>query len=128
MKITLKRDGEQALLGKHPYEGCEYAVIPDTNCPSCEKLIAWVKDGRVHALCAVPWPSIDENHPGCTKEDYEGPLKVRMPSVAIGHDTYTGGAECTRCRETVGMLTVQVDTLFGIEEDAAVLSGRCRVY
>jgi len=41
----------------------------------------------------------------------------------------TAPAACTRCHGSVGTLIVQFDgSLFGPEEDARVLSGRCRVY
>ena len=35
---------------------------------------------------------------------------------------------CTRCKGSVGVLTVTFSTLFGAEEDRRVLHGRCRVY
>lgn len=44
------------------------------------------------------------------------------------HDTYGADAECGKCREYVGVIQVVVKTVFGIEEDEAVLFGRCRVY
>lgn len=45
-----------------------------------------------------------------------------------GHDTYTSNASCFDCDAPVGRLVVTVDTIFGIEEDEAVLHGRPRVY
>ena len=32
------------------------------------------------------------------------------------------------CRSTVGILRVEMSTLFGVREDELVLRGRCRVY
>lgn len=44
------------------------------------------------------------------------------------HDTYRAQAACVGCKAACGVLRVTVSTLFGIEEDARVLNGRCRVY
>lgn len=46
----------------------------------------------------------------------------------IGHDTITAPALATCCRAEVGTLRVEFNTIFGLEEDAAVLNGRARVY
>lgn len=45
-----------------------------------------------------------------------------------GHDTYEADASCGSCGKRVGILRVKVSTIFGIEEDEAVLNGRPRVY
>lgn len=37
-------------------------------------------------------------------------------------------AGCTACKAHLGLLRVEVNTLFGVREDRAVLQGRCRVY
>ena len=34
----------------------------------------------------------------------------------------------TCCRRRVGVIRAEMDTLFGVREDEAVLNGRCRVY
>lgn len=44
------------------------------------------------------------------------------------HDTYDSIAACVGCGVIRGRLEAQVSTIFGIEEDEAVLGGRCRVY
>jgi hypothetical protein len=44
------------------------------------------------------------------------------------HDTYASDAGCADCKVVVGVLRVQLSTLFGLEEDERVLNGRCRVY
>lgn len=49
-------------------------------------------------------------------------------TMVRGHDTYTADAGCIACGVPTGKLVVTVNTLFGIEEDERVLSGRCRVY
>ncbi len=57
------------------------------------------------------------------------PMSVRGKANEIeSRDTYRSDARCVDCGEDVGVLRVKVDTIFGIEEDAAVLSGRARVY
>lgn len=35
---------------------------------------------------------------------------------------------CTACKQHVGIIRVEPNTLFGVREDEAVLMGRCRVY
>ncbi len=45
-----------------------------------------------------------------------------------GRDAYVARAIALCCKASVGTLRVEVDTLFGIEEDEAVLQGRARVY
>ena len=44
------------------------------------------------------------------------------------HDTYESTAACVGCGVLRGRLEAQVSTIFGIEEDEAVLAGRVRVY
>jgi hypothetical protein len=44
------------------------------------------------------------------------------------HDTYYAEAGCVGCGATLGELQAKVSTIFGIDEDEAVLNGRCRVY
>lgn len=48
--------------------------------------------------------------------------------VERGHDTYESDAKCIDCGQVIGRITVKVDTIFGIEEDEAMLHGRARVY
>lgn len=43
-------------------------------------------------------------------------------------DTYRAGGRSVCCGESVGWIYAVVDTLFGTEEDQAVLNGRARVY
>lgn len=57
------------------------------------------------------------------------PFKIAGAGRRIeSHDTYAADAVAVCCKSWVGTLRVQVDTLFGIEEDERVLRGRCRVY
>lgn len=44
-------------------------------------------------------------------------------------NTYRADAHCGECRTLVGVVRAVVDTIFGLEEDEAVLKhGRARVY
>jgi hypothetical protein len=43
-------------------------------------------------------------------------------------DTYEADAFCVGCGEQVGVLRAKVETIFGLEEDEAVLNGRWKVY
>lgn len=65
--------------------------------------------------------------------DAECPSKGHYLDVAggdpnVGHNTIEAPAVCCACKEHVGTIVVKVSTIFGIEEDARVLNGRCRVY
>lgn len=64
------------------------------------------------------------------------PLCGADPFRAIGkideqthtHDTTTAPALSLCCKQRVGTMTVKLSTIFGREEDYAVLNGRLRVY
>jgi len=60
------------------------------------------------------------------------PLSVRGDQQSMniaGHDYYMANAYCVDCRQIVGRLKITMSTLFGLQEDEAVLKrGRCRVY
>lgn len=54
---------------------------------------------------------------------------VRLGARTIeSRDTYVMPAVCDGCGEPSGEVRLKVDTLFGLEEDEAVLLGRARVY
>ena len=57
-------------------------------------------------------------------------LDVYSPDGAItGHASMAGSAACCACHKVVGRIEVtSVPTIFGLEEDRAVLNGRSRVY
>jgi hypothetical protein len=58
-----------------------------------------------------------------------GSMHVRGTGKSIeSRDTYRADAVCFDCGASRGVLRVKVDTLFGLEEDEAVLHGRARVY
>ena len=41
---------------------------------------------------------------------------------------YEAEGYCTSCKAHVGLIRAEMDTIFGVREDRAVLEGRCRVY
>lgn len=61
--------------------------------------------------------------PHCAK-----PLRATGRNRRREHDRYTADAACVECNALVGRLVVKVPTLFGLDEDDAVLNGRPRVY
>lgn len=48
--------------------------------------------------------------------------------IALDDRAYEGRAYCVGCKRAVGRLRVEMGTLFGLEEDEAVMRGRARVY
>jgi hypothetical protein len=65
--------------------------------------------------------------PNCRKA---APLRVLGRAKRIeSHDTYAAEAIALCCGTTIGVVRVKVETLFGLDEDEAVLTdGRARVY
>jgi len=84
--------------------------------------------GPKRALSAVEGDSfctVDGECPTCGESSF----KVRGTGKRIGaHDEWHADGFAICCDEHVGTLVVKVDTIFGIEEDEAVLNGRARVY
>lgn len=57
------------------------------------------------------------------------PFRVQGCGVERVDDrTVRAGGRCVDCGEAVGWIYHEPDTLFGVEEDQAVLHGRPRVY
>lgn len=91
-------------------------------------------DGARHPARAVPgtarrnpYFTIESPCPhGCRIRE---PLPVK-PGGAMrhDHDTYYADAIALCCLRRVGSMEQRVETMFGIDEDEAVLNGRCRVY
>ena len=103
MKITVTTTAGTTLTAKLPYKGATFAVIAhgctDSSC-----------DNRPQ-----------EEDPGMTVK----PSKTKI----VERDTVEGDALCNVCEAPIGRITVKFSTIFGIEEDARVLSGRYgRVY
>jgi hypothetical protein len=93
-------------------------------------------DGKRHKA-KVPFPHADHVLvsgvlvcPACGKATGEAGLVVRGSGNHIeSHDTYKATAHAACCRRPIGAIRAKVSTIFGLEEDEAVLvHGRCRVY
>ena len=103
MKITLHMDGEggqdpRTLECRLPFDGADYVLVQGDGVTAC---------------------------PSC----HGSPFKVQgIGDPARGHDTYSSRAACPGCHAVVGQIVVKMSTIFGCEEDEAVLHGRPRVY
>lgn len=88
-------------------------------------------DGKRHAA-RLPHEGADVAHVGmpCPLCRKPAPLVVQGADNHIGgHDFYKAVATAQCCLRVVGELRVYVDTIFGLEEDEAMLKhGRARVY
>jgi hypothetical protein len=73
--------------------------------------------GAVTATCAQPCP--------CGSSSVVGDGIERVPTE---RDEYVARAFCAACKARRGVIHASVETLFGTEEDEAVLHGRWRVY
>lgn len=67
---------------------------------------------------------------GCPKCKAKGPTYIGGKGMHIAsHDTYQSEGFALCCMAPLGTITAVVSTLFGLEEDEAVLlRGRARVY
>lgn len=72
---------------------------------------------------------VDGQCPSCKACD-EGTFRCigKVTAQKVDHDTITAPALALCCGAEVGKIVVTMNTLFGIEEDLAVLNGRPRVY
>ena len=91
-------------------------------------------DAGAQRPCTVPFAGCDYALargacPLCEASESEA-FKVQgvVGSMTRGHDRYVSDARCVACGAVVGKLVAVMNTLFGLEEDEAVLHGRCRVY
>lgn len=101
-------------------------------CPCCSELDAVVNPaGTVVALAAsaTGMAKALRDNPGCKAQASHdaGPLHVFSDEQIERDRTIEGRALCCRCRRPIGKLVVTADTLFGLEEDRAVVA-RCRAY
>lgn len=132
MKITYESpDGSKHTAKPTP---CGKAVEAPGLCPVCGELSGLV-DGlgvtRALARAARIAEARRETEARFGPMTVEAPpvnFRVRMPEPVERYDGWRGRAVCVRCREAVGMLTVTVSTMFGLDEDRAVLCARARVY
>lgn len=90
-----------------------------------------LRSGEQRRRCKMP-------HDGADHAVVEGacPKCGASPWGVVGSGRYPSKDDraweaegyCTACREHVGIIRVETNTLFGVREDEAVLRGRCRVY
>jgi hypothetical protein len=69
---------------------------------------------------------VDGGCPFCSAD----PFRVRgeRPRDSSDDRATEADASCLKCGQDVGLLRVEMDTIFGVKEDRAVLQGRARVY
>lgn len=99
IKITVEMDGRK-LVAKQPFPNADHVRVPSCDtCPAC-------------------------------KQTFEDGLPVVGSGKHIeNHDTYKATAHGKCCGKVIGVIRAKVPTIFGLEEDEAVLiHGRCRVY
>jgi hypothetical protein len=76
-------------------------------------------EGADHVRSDIPCPACGAS----------APSSVRGAGVDVrGHDSEEAPAVALCCGATLGRIVVTYSTIFGIEEDRAVLNGRPRVY
>lgn len=68
---------------------------------------------------------VDETCPDC---EHDAPTKLRGRDQRHSHSKYHAIAVALCCGARIGQLEVEVQTVFGIEEDRRVLAGPWRVY
>ncbi len=93
-----------------------------------------IRDGA-RRKCSVPFHGktaadhvvvIGESCPHCKDK----PFKVGGANMRVSTDdqAYESDAGCMSCKKPVGTFRAEMNTLFGVREDEAVLHGRARVY
>ncbi|MGK3981196.1 hypothetical protein WMF38_56895 [Sorangium sp. So ce118] len=89
-----------------------------------------VKIGDVERASSLPgserWIDVDGQCPSCKADEFR--VIGDIARQKIGHDTVTAPALALCCGSEVGAVHVELNTIFGLEEDRAVLNGRPRVY
>lgn len=131
MKIEyIPPDGGKALLCGFLSTASFVVVAPGAACPTCAHLIG-LRDARGRLVALARRERLAEAKAEIggelTEEPPDGVFRVQLVEAVEGHDL-TGAARCIRCKEVHGRLRVTFHTIFGAEEDRAVLCGRARVY
>lgn len=104
MKITVQI-GDTHWKAHLPYDGAAHVVVDDyVQCPNC----GWRPPTVLGILTGI---KVHGRH-------------QRIES----RDTYRSEAISICCDQVVGVIRVQMSTIFGIEEDERVLNGPWRVY
>ncbi len=72
------------------------------------------------------WIDVEGRCPTCDRGEFRviGDIKRQR----VGSHEVTAPALALCCGAEVGAVLVEMDTIFGLEEDERVLNGRCRVY
>jgi hypothetical protein len=98
------------------------------------------EDGSIEKRTVVPGPNnsygvVDGKCPGCPGWLGRQPTSefriATEPPEAFKRDVVRAGARCTVCNDAVGYCYAERSTIFGLEEDRAMLSPdhqRARVY
>lgn len=98
------------------------------------------EDGSVEKRSVVPGPDnaygvVEGKCPGCPDwlgRQPSGEFRIATePPENFKRDVVRAGARCTVCNDAVGYCYAEVDTIFGTEEDRAMLGKdhqRARVY
>ena len=81
-----------------------------------------VSPSLVHGRPGIAYGSC----PKCNAEPFE--VRGRRARIASDDRAYESEATCVACGSAVGVLRAEMDTMFGLLEDSAVLEGRPRVY
>lgn len=80
--------------------------------------------------CSLPecerWIDVHGGCPTCKAKELR--FIGEKARQEIGHDTVTAPALALCCGAKVGVVTVTLSTIFGLDEDERVLHGRPRVY
>ena len=76
-------------------------------------------EGADHAIAASACPK-------CTAPNFGVQGANQRPSD--DDRAWEADGYCCACKQHVGTIRAEPDTLFGVREDEAVLRGRCRVY
>jgi hypothetical protein len=92
--------------------------------------VTFKQGNRPAVACSLPYEGCRYVVPSapvtCTSCDHVFE-KLQGGRVEHDHDTYRAPVRCPE-GHLAGELRVRVDTIFGIDEDRRVLSGRARVY
>lgn len=134
MKIELRTSrsgaGDVVFNCRTPYLDAEHVIVEGAACPVCEGKVALVDaSGVVRALSglanleAARW-CVRAEWGKVTEVDPPDEYRVRGTNMRQEHEQCVSTALCARCGAQDGELVASFDTIFGLEEDQRILSGR----
>lgn len=91
----------------------------------CLRVTLRTAEGRIE--CRLPYDQADfvVSAVACSCGD----ARVQGAAIEIDdRETYGADAYCVGCGARRGRLLARVSTIFGIQEDEAVLNSRCKIY